>query len=220
MSRRYLSQAEARRFYDRFGPKQDSQSFYEAKALATLVRFARLPEARRLVELGCGTGRFARELLDRHLPPSARYCGLDLSATMTELAQRRLRTARQPALVVQAAVLEGLPFADGAFDRVVSTYVLDLLSAEAIVSLLGEARRILAPGGLLCLTGITAGSGPLSRTVMALWSLVHRLSPAVVGGCRPVRVDVFLTPAQWAVEQREVVVGFGVASEVLVARRV
>lgn len=38
--------------------------------------------ATHVFELGCGTGRFAERLLERHLPATARYKGIDLGPTM------------------------------------------------------------------------------------------------------------------------------------------
>ena len=38
---------------------------------------------------------------------------------------------------------------------VVSTYVLDILSDADIASMLRESHRLLRPGGVLCLTGLT-----------------------------------------------------------------
>jgi ubiquinone/menaquinone biosynthesis C-methylase UbiE len=214
---RFLSQRRARDFYDRFGSKQDSQAFYEDDALAALVRHGRLSDAMQVLEVGCGTGRFAGELIDRHLPGSARYYGCDVSTTMVRLAARRLRGWRRRALVVQAAALDGLPFPDGRFDRFVSTYVFDLLPADGIARALREAHRVLAPGGLVCLVGITPGTTWPSRLVMSVWSFLQRLSPALVGGCRPVDLRQVLPSSEWAVVHREVVVSFAVASEVLVA---
>ena len=56
-----LSIPEARRFYDRFGAKQDKQVWYEAAALDDLVLHSDLANARSIFELGCGTGRLALE---------------------------------------------------------------------------------------------------------------------------------------------------------------
>lgn len=87
---RSFSVAEARAFYDRFGAKQDRQLFYEGPALATLVANARLGEARSVFEYGCGTGRFAQELLEHYLPNECVYVGVDISSTMVRLAAERL----------------------------------------------------------------------------------------------------------------------------------
>jgi SAM-dependent methyltransferase len=58
-----LSPRRAASVYDRIGWLQDTQRVFEAPALARLIADGRLAEARRVVEVGCGTGRFARELL-------------------------------------------------------------------------------------------------------------------------------------------------------------
>lgn len=217
-----LSERNARRIYDRLGDGQDRQAFYEDPALAVLLREGRFPEARAVVEVGCGTGRLAAELLGGYLPPGARYLAVDLSAAMTRLAAARLAPFGERAAVVQASVAPGLPLgpaATGRFDRFVSTYLLDLLPEDAVRTTLSEAHRLLAPGGLLCLAGIAPGTTPLSRLVMAAWTLAHRLRPSLLGGCRPLAVAPRLDPAVWRRVHREVVVARGIASEVVVAER-
>jgi len=82
-----LSTADAERYYDRFGSRQDDQGFYEAPALDILVGYGIFEAAQAVVEFGCGTSKFADCLLRDHLSPTARYWGFDLSATMVELAQ-------------------------------------------------------------------------------------------------------------------------------------
>ena len=56
------------------------------------------------------------------------------------------------------------------YDRFVSNYVFDLLSLEDIRAVLREAHRMLRPDGLLCLSGISSGTGVVSRAVMSVVS--------------------------------------------------
>jgi len=212
-----LTRQQAQDFYDRFGSKQDRQSFYEVPALDALVAHAALPEARSVFELGCGTGRFAETLLARHLPPDARYLGVDISSTMIALAARRLAPFASRARVQQVAGEPRFPAADGAFDRVISTYVLDLLPEPAIREVLCEARRVLAPGGLLCVAGITHGSTATSRAVMGAWQWLFARKPAWLGGCRPLALEDSMSD-EWEIHFRGALVAFGIASEVIVAR--
>ena len=79
-----------RTHYDRFGARQDRQAWYEDKALDCLADSGAFAGARSVFEFGCGTGRFAARLLAGEMPPDARYLGVDNSATMVELAGRRL----------------------------------------------------------------------------------------------------------------------------------
>jgi ubiquinone/menaquinone biosynthesis C-methylase UbiE len=212
-----LSTQDAKRFYDRFGAKQDQQVWYEAPALDDLVEHADLAAARSVFELGCGTGRLAAEILDRDLPASATYRGVDLSDTMVGLASRRLSRFADRASVTLTAGEPTLPLPEGSVDRFLSTYVLDLLPPEGIRGILSEAHRVLAPDGLLCLAGITPGTTTLARVLMTLWRWVHSVRPAIVGGCRPIRLVEYVASAEWAVRHHRVVATRGIASEVLVA---
>lgn len=215
---RTLSRAAAKAFYDRFGERQDRQGFYEDPALDDLVAHAAFDDAQAVVELGCGTGRLAERLLARHLPATATYWGGDLSATMVELARRRLAPFGERATVEPLTGDLPLPLADAACDRFLSTYVLDLLPEGEIATTLAEAHRLLRADGLLCLVGITPGSTLASRIMMRLWKGLHTLRPALVGGCRPLALVPRLDPKRWTVDHHRVVSAYGVASEVLVAR--
>lgn len=213
---RMLSVEEARTFYDRFGKKQDRQSFYEAPALGALAANADLGAAHSVFELGCGTGRYAAELLRDRLPPDATYLGVDLSATMVGLASERLAPFGARARAATASGDVRFPLPDASVDRVLSTYVLDLLPEDRIREALSEARRVLRPGGLACFAGITPGTTPASRALMAAWRRLFEIKPGWLGGCRPLALAPLLGPA-WRIRFHRVVVAWAVASEVLVA---
>jgi ubiquinone/menaquinone biosynthesis C-methylase UbiE len=212
-----LTRAQARAFYDRFGSKQDSQAFYEDAAVRDLLAHAEFERANAVFEFGCGTGRFAETLLSRHLPAAARYVGRDVSTTMVDLARQRLARFADRADV---RVTDGAPrieVPEGAFDRFVSNYVLDLLTAGDIADIVSAARRVLTAEGRLCLVSLTHGSTPASRLVSWLWARVHRLRPQLVGGCRPLALLPFLSAEEWHILHHNVIVAYGIPSEVVVA---
>lgn len=214
-----LTPEQARRFYDRIGKRQDSQAFYEDRATEILIREGRFDSASRVIEWGCGTGRFALGLLSEHLPPDARYRALDLSPTMVRLALERLARFAPRA---EVALTDGSPPSSeptASRDRFVSNYVLDLLSEDDIAAVVREAHRILVPAGLLCLTALSTGIGPLSRLVSRVWSRLNSLRPALVGGCRPLELVPRLPPERWRIRHHEKVAPFGVPSEVVIAER-
>lgn len=213
-----LSTSETRAFYDRFGAKQDTQSFYEDPALDDLVAHARFAEAGAVFELGCGTGRFAARLLSEQLPGSATYVGCDVSSTMVRIAKARLARFSPRAQVLQCDGAARFPLPDDAVGRVVSTYVLDLLPQQTTEKCIREAHRVLGVGGRLCLVSLTNGTTLVSRIVSASWAFVHRMRPSLVGGCRPVRLAQYVDPRRWELEYENVAVAWGVPSEVLVAR--
>jgi hypothetical protein len=104
------------------------------------------------------------------------------------------------------------------FDRFVFTYVFDLLSEDEIRAVLNEAHRVLTPDGLLGLASLTNGPSPISRVVSATWCGLHRISPWLVGGCRPITLHTLISNAQWRIVYANIVVRFGVPSEIIVAR--
>ncbi len=78
---------------------------------------------------------------------------------------------------------------------------------------------MLAPGGLLCGTGLTPGESGLARFVSRAWTGVWARWPALVGGCRPIRLVDALDPSDWDVRHHGTVVAWGVTSEILIATR-
>jgi ubiquinone/menaquinone biosynthesis C-methylase UbiE len=214
-----LSHGEARRFYDRVGSLQDSQAFYEDRATDVLLRHGGFGRAESVFEFGCGTGRFALRLFAEILPPNACYRAVDISPRMVSLARARLAPYSPRA---QVALTEGGPPVEEpseSYDRFVSSYVFDLLSDEDIQGVLREARRMLHPGGLLCLAGLSTGVGPLSRSVARIWSWVQARRPSAVGGCRPIDLLAFLPASAWRIRHHAKLVAFGIPSEALVAER-
>ena len=214
-----LTAEQVRRVYDRIGRAQDWQRVYEDAATADLVAHAGFDTADAVVELGCGTGRFAAELLARHLRAEATYAAVELSPRMVALASDRLWRWRDRATVSLVDGHATIPARDGAADRFVADYVFDLLGPEETRSKLAEARRVLAPGGLLCVAGLTNGEHGVARNVSRAWRGIWARWPALVGGCRPVRLVDALDPAAWEINHHRVVAAWGIASEVVIATR-
>jgi ubiquinone/menaquinone biosynthesis C-methylase UbiE len=214
-----LSRSEVRAVYDRVGRGQDTQRLYEGAALRDLCLHAGFQSAHAVFELGCGTGAFAAELLHNYLPADARYLGVDLSPTMVDLARTKLAPfADRAAVRLTDGALE-FDVPDASFDHFVSNYVVDLLPTADILALTREAHRILQPGGCLGLVSLTHGPTPISHLVSSLWAAIHRLSPQVVGGCRPVELIQYVAEPQWHITHSARVIALGVPSEVLVAEK-
>jgi ubiquinone/menaquinone biosynthesis C-methylase UbiE len=98
------------------------------------------PDGGRIVEIGCGTGQIAAELLREN--PGLQYVGLDLSSTMLDLARARLGSF--PDRVDLRQVLGSLPLEPGSFD---GAYGVDVLHhVDDPVRVLTELRACLEPG--------------------------------------------------------------------------
>jgi ubiquinone/menaquinone biosynthesis C-methylase UbiE len=192
MTARFITHEQARRFYDRIGRGQDARPVSERRALDALAAQGDFARAEAVVEFGCGTGRFGARLLRERLPGDATYLGLDVSPHMVALADAAVApwTGRASIRLTDGSVQ--LPVADGSVDRVVSTYVLDLLSPADAAAFAAEACRVLRPGGMLALASLAPGRTPPARLVTRLWKTIWRLNPALLGGCRPLRLGPLL----------------------------
>jgi ubiquinone/menaquinone biosynthesis C-methylase UbiE len=213
-----LTAERARDAYDRIGRLQDTQAFYEGAVTRRLTDLGRFEEAHWVFELGCGTGRFAVELLRDRLPVTARYRGVEISPKMASLAHKRLaRWAPRSEVVLMEPPARVLPGSDGQFDRFVACYVLDLFPEQYAVTALAEACRLLAPDGLLCLVSLTHGITRTGRAVSDAWRTISERWPASLGGCRPIELATLLDADTWHIAHREVLTRWGIPSELLVA---
>jgi ubiquinone/menaquinone biosynthesis C-methylase UbiE len=214
-----LAPREAASVYDRIGRLQDTQVVFEAPALARLTADGRLSEAHYAVEIGCGTGWFAHDLLTNVCGRQCRYVGLDMSPRMCRIATARLSKWSTRARVMQVDGTLPLPLPAAEADRVVAAFVVDLLPTEYARQLLADTHRVLAPEGLLCLTSLVQGTTRASRAFSTAWSMLARRAPALLGGCRPVVLADLLDPDCWAVHTDTTLTARGVPAGVLVAER-
>ncbi len=213
-----LSAEQVRRVYDRIGRLQDSQAFYEDAAIDDLIAHGDFEHAHRVIEIGCGTGRLARRLLDRHLPSDATYLGVDLSARMVAITRSRIEPYASRCSVDLVDATTTWPPVAGAADRVVATYVFELLDPTATGILLTRIRDALAPGGLVCVASLTHGRDGVARAVSSVWTALWRYRPSLVGGCRPVALAERLGEAGWETTHPRALTRWGFTSEIIVAR--
>jgi len=142
----YLSSASAERYDHQvevlFG---GAAAVMRRQALVPLKAALAGRPAAKLLDVGCGTGHFLREVKANY--PRLDVTGLDLSAHYLAVARRELRSWSRARLVVGAA--ETMPFADGQFDAITCMYMFHELPSGVRRSVVGEIRRVLRPGGML-----------------------------------------------------------------------
>lgn len=143
-----------------------------------LADFAGISEGARVLDVGCGPGALTSELVAR-VGPSA-VSAVDPSGSFVTAAR-----ARHPAVSVQQARAEELPFPDGVFDAVLAQLVVHFMSDPATG--VAEMKRVTRTGGVVaaCVWDHAGGRGPISP----LWETARDLDPEVddesrlVGSC-------------------------------------
>jgi ubiquinone/menaquinone biosynthesis C-methylase UbiE len=133
----------AARWYDAWKWQPFWRAAEQPFIIAALADFA--PDRPRLLDVGCGTGWYLRELE----PLCAHTAGIDVSEGMLAQARQRARHSE-----LSRADAEHLPFPAGAFDAVISTRVMSHLAR--VRPAIDEIVRVLATGGLVKLSDIDA----------------------------------------------------------------
>jgi len=134
----------APRLYDAF-----VSVFFLGRRRATfqaLAGAAGVQPGQRVLDVGCGTGYFARLLADA-VGADGLVVGVDASPEMVGYASRRARLIRNCQFELGTA--ESLSFPGAHFDIVVSSLFMHHLPADLQGAALSEMWRVLRPGGAL-----------------------------------------------------------------------
>jgi ubiquinone/menaquinone biosynthesis C-methylase UbiE len=122
---------------------------HEISGRAIEVALAEAPNARRVLDVGSGTGYVLRKLAAA-LPSATELTGIDPAPGMVRVASEQAEQAGDERLRFVSGTAEQMPFPDGAFDLVISTTSFDHWTGQRAG--LAECARVLAPGGHLVLT--------------------------------------------------------------------
>lgn len=151
-----------------------------APGILRLLREGEVPAGARVLDVGCGSGLLARELL------AAGYAvhGIDASPAMIGLAREHARGARFDVLSLPSGFPAGAPGGLPLADAVVSTgHVLNYLDTrDDIARALAELARALRPAGVLAIDLMTErfaaarDSGEVHAKVEDDWAIVTRFS--------------------------------------------
>lgn len=135
------SYREAPEIFDAFSRAEDPDGLVAQRLLAHVSL-----SGRTVLELGCGTGRYTRELA----PQAGLYLGVEPSPSMLSLARKAFAGLSHPPVLLRARG-QVLPFRARSVDVMLAAWVVVNLCEEVRERVLKEASRVLRPspaGGL------------------------------------------------------------------------
>ncbi|MFO0841719.1 MAG: methyltransferase domain-containing protein [Gemmataceae bacterium] len=191
-----------RRFYDRISAAYDliADSNEKAARQAGLTALG-VKEGERALELGFGTGNEVADLAEL-VGEAGLVAGIDISPGMLEVTRRKLtaRDVKAP-LDLKVGDARRLPWADGSFDAVYSSFTLELFPLEDIPGVLGECQRVLRPGGRIGgVSMATVKAGHSASTLEKAYVWMHRHFPHLVD-CQPIDLEGYIRGAGFQVVQ-------------------
>jgi ubiquinone/menaquinone biosynthesis C-methylase UbiE len=130
------------RFYDDPKPvTMTSQNLVSRRRFALEMIESQLAPGSKILDVGCGTGHLANELMRR----GYQAWGVDFSQGMVRYAREHYAADR-----FQVGDIERIPFPDNTFDGIVCLGVMEYLSNDEPA--LREMWRVLKPGGVAVIT--------------------------------------------------------------------
>lgn len=141
--------------------------FPEEALKTALITQAHIQAGQNVLDIGCGTGTLT--LLIKQIQPNAIVYGLDVDHQVLDIARKKAEQAVET-IVLQQGVATCLPYLDESFDCVFASLLLHHLTRQDKQRALGEAFRVLKPGGEL----YVADFGKPHDSVMWLISLAVR----------------------------------------------
>src|SRR5262245_6067225 len=131
--------------WGRGGKAYDEVSFVISDALAHAAQRLNARAGEHILDVATGTGWSARNVVRA----GAAATGVDISDELLAAAHE-LSAHVRPAIEFRRADAERLPFDDGAFDGIISTFGVMFASDQARAA--AELARVCRPGGRLVLT--------------------------------------------------------------------
>ena len=181
----------------------------EGKARARCLDMAAIQDGEDVLEVAVGTGLAFVDILEAN--PSGRNEGVDLTAAMLARAEKKARRTGIDNYTLRIGDAYDLDFPDDSFDVLVNNYMFDLVPERDFLTILEEFKRVLRPGGRLAMVNMTEGS----RWYNGIWERLYGISPALLGGCRPVSLLPLLQRCGYVNTRREFVSQFTFPSEVV-----
>lgn len=139
------------------------------KALKDALKNLSEKESYKILDVATGTGDIAFKL--HSSLPSSLITGIDLSEGMLDIARRKLRSLplkEQELIAFGKGDSLSMPFHDEEFDLVTVAY--GVRNFSDLRKGIQEMKRVLAPGGILCIIELSIPQNPITRQAYKFYS--------------------------------------------------
>ena len=182
----FQTKEETRSFYDKIAHVYDLLSEHSEQPMREAgLKLLDVQPGERVLEIGCGTGHCLVEMAPQ-AGDEGHVEGIDLSEGMLKQAETVVAASDAGGRIhLTQGDAEHMPFEDDSFDAVFTSFTLELFDNPDIPLVLAEIRRVLKPGGRLCVVSISKEGSP--GLVLQAFEWTHKHFPNLMD-CRPIHV--------------------------------
>ncbi|MGO9776465.1 MAG: class I SAM-dependent methyltransferase [Terracidiphilus sp.] len=166
-----------------------------------------------VLEIGFGTGHCLKRMAEA-VGEGGKVYGIDISSGMLQVSKQRLERAdlwSRVELTCEDAMK--MPYPDGKFDAVFSSFALELFDTPEIPLVLSEAKRVLKPRGRIGI--VSMAKDDEASILLRLYEWLHQKLPQYMD-CRPIYVEQSVKDAGFEIQHRERVSLLGLPGDIIV----
>ena len=199
ISRVFRSKREAMIAYDRLSRWYDWLASGSERPLAELgLKKINVSSGEKVLEIGFGTGH-SLLILATAVGEAGQVHGIDISHGMVKVAGGKIARANMSQRIsLEQGDAALLPFHSDVFHAIFISFALELFDTSEISTVLLECRRVLRPGGRICVVAMARDEQ--ENLAQRIYEWFHQHLPAYAD-CRPIFVRSALDLAGFQMQE-------------------